>query len=170
MQNRLNLKHFCIVGMLVSCVTGVSCLMAKPEGLSRYCTNGAVAYSRGNVVLGAALNETKKAPEDYKVFLFSSTASSPFYVNHVNPHPSASAGWGSKLSSGRVSVIKLMKGRLPFMMNCTKATPKGVKSLDCKKVLRVCELKNRQLKKSEAGSYWIVEDARPDALQPFVGP
>lgn len=78
-------------------------------------------------------------------------------LDHYVPHPSASAGWGSKIKPQHWSA--LMVAQQNFSLVCANKVEEGFEQIHCRDVLIVCHFIHF-IKKDDVGSgtYWVDED------------
>lgn len=103
------------------------------------------------------LTATKTAPQRY--YLLTNRSTQPFLMD-IAVHTGMSAGWSSEISPKHQSILAMAKP--VFTLSCSYLDKNDQShSLDCQKVLSVCQL-NTPLKVNhqavQTGNYWVKEN------------
>ena len=117
----------------------------------RECQSGDYEFTVDGVLLSV-----KAKPQQQKVFLLKNINNNTIWLNHPVEEPSASAGWGTKLSVNHWSAFAINQPQ--FVLTCMEITPGASQYLACDQVLEVCEYKGKDLALRGEGSYWLAEN------------
>jgi hypothetical protein len=92
------------------------------------------------------------------VFLIHNISKQNFWLNHPIAHPSASAGWASRINKNQWSALMIDQSKKDFVVSCTDIQAGSVQKFSCEKLLQVCELENVNFKTQMTGSFWLAEN------------
>ena len=125
------------------------------DGLPSGCLASGFKHGGGEIVLN---------PDSEKqgLFLLHNVSGETFQVTHPVSGGTASAGWTSEISPGRWSAFAA--DSKDFTLSCMQFVDGSMKTLQCEKVLKVCELPNPKMPPDLSGSFWVSEDKNAEGV------
>jgi len=94
-----------------------------------------------------------------QLFLFYNRDKQAVWLDHPVSHPSASAGWASKLQPGKWSALLVSDPR--FQVSCNYMNKKGqYRRMTCDKAIIVCHMRQIKMKNQDKnnGNFWAGEN------------
>ena len=135
------------IALLLSVVSYADSQVRLPAN----CINTDVIYRQGRVILHAINNHKPQ------LYFFFNKSDYLLMLNHEDPHPSASAGWGSSLRPRHWSAFMVTQPR--FSLTCATMRKQKVQPLSCHGVLVACYFKNFiDQGHLSSGTIWIAEN------------
>ncbi len=134
-----------VVGLMVATLA-----TAQPNSTPSNCITSSFIIANQQLVLN--LNSKDKKPH---LFLLHNTSKQKIWLNHLT-NRSASAGWGSQVSPGNWSAI--LQDTANFALSCQQYTATGTVTLNCAKVLAVCERQDFVIPQGDVSHYWVSEN------------
>jgi hypothetical protein len=149
---RLKMKYLVLVlGFILNTVTYAETIM--PNGCH------ALSFEDQSVTL------TSAKPT---LFMIHNTSETDLWVTHTVKDPGASAGWSSRLQSGKWSALLL--NQKDFELSCIESKPGHEQQVPCTGVLAVCEWSSiNKLDKAKDGTYWVGENKSLKGLNAVIG-
>jgi len=102
------------------------------------------------------------------VFLLHNLSDMDVWITHPVNHPSASAGWSSRLQAGKWSALALQSQN--FELTCIESKPGHEQQVACSDVLAVCHWGDMKMPdKTDNGTFWVGEDKSLMGLIGYMG-
>lgn len=99
-----------------------------------------------------------------RLYVINNTSAHPIWLVHEDKHPSASAGWSSRLFPKKWTAI--LVSRRNFSLVCQIQKKSGVMVTQvCRHLIRVCQYSHFYSKNSVIGGYWVAENLPLHALE-----
>ncbi|MAZ38899.1 MAG: hypothetical protein CMF49_02170 [Legionellales bacterium] len=96
-------------------------------------------------------------------YIFHNDGLQTVFINQFNEHPSASAGWGTKLSYNKYAMLALNNRKLVFY--CGILEDKTFKTIPCNKYIHISKVLSATVRHGTAGSFWVAEDVTLQQLK-----
>ena len=101
------------------------------------------------------------------VILLHNIGANDIWVTHPVANTGASAGWTSRLQSGKWSAMVLNKPS--FEINCVESTPGHEQQGPCEGILAMCQWPSVKISSTEKGTYWAGENMNLSDLMSYIG-
>lgn len=101
------------------------------------------------------------------VVLIHNQSKSDLWITHPVSEASASAGWSSRLQSGKWSALALDKKS--FELSCIESKPGHEQQIPCTGAITVCQWNGVTMPAKASGTYWAGEDMTLSALSTHLG-
>lgn len=116
-------------------------------------------------VKGESLMLSAKKP---MLVLIHNLSSSDLWITHPVSDPGASAGWSSRLQTGKWSALAVDKAS--FELSCIESKPGHEQQVPCTGAIAVCRWDEVTLPASQQnGTFWAAEDMTLSALTTQLG-
>lgn len=129
-----------------------------------FCVPATVSYAKSVEVQKTIQFENPK--KQSQLFVIQNKSQHSFWLIYVKQkNPGASAGWYTKITPDRSTVLLLSKPRFNLMCNMIKKGG-GASAVSCEKYFSVKKMKKYEVPKKALGqSYWVVENVKKTDLQ-----
>ena len=114
------------------------------------------------VVHGALLNMLVKPPA---IVMIHNLSKNDLWMTHQS-HDGVSAGWSSKLNSGRWSALAMTKSE--FNMSCIESTPGHEQNIECSDSIAACVLSPVKMPDNSRGVFWAGENRSLSTLIAYI--
>ncbi|KTD66313.1 hypothetical protein [Legionella spiritensis] len=119
---------------------------------------------RSVAVQGESVTLSARKPQ---LVLIHNLSDADLWITHPVSEPGASAGWSSRLQSGKWSALAL--DQKSFELSCIESRPGHEQQIPCAGVIAVCQWSDVGMPAKAAGTYWAGEDMTLSKLMTYLG-